>query len=204
MKRVTWFQPLVWSCVFSLTSSRARKGQDLGGKQSPCVLHLRGVLTASKDGTHSNTPLSFSPQTHNLCQQHFLSADHKHSQCHHQTGPICRAPFLQPSAPDETCGGQWVSACVCVLLLCQLSALLLWAAPPCHWGLHWVDFSGRVEGCPCAWISLARLSFQSQRKKQHLISRKAPVLGFFAALCSDLWCPGGLLTLWHVTYLSVP
>lgn len=57
--------------------------------------------------------------------------------------------------------------------------------PPCHWGLHWIDFSGRVEGCPCAWVSLARLSFQSQRKKQHLISRKAPVLCFFAALCSD-------------------
>ena len=94
--------------------------------------------------------MSFSPQTHNLCQQHFLFADHKPSQFHHQTGPIRRAPFLQPSAFDEACGGQ------CGLLeclLCPLSALLLSGdcTPP---GI--VVGSWQV-GCACAWVSLASL-----------------------------------------------
>lgn len=139
--------------------------------------------------------MSFSPQTHNLCQQHFLFADHKPSQFHHQTGPVRRAPFLQPGAFDEACGGQCgllVHAC----LLCPLSALLLSGdcTPPGILVGSW------QVGCARAWVSLARVSFQSQRKKQHLISRKAPGLYFSAELSFDQWCPGGLLPVWNITY----
>ena len=115
-------------------SSRVRTA-DLGSKPPPGVLHLRSPDCFQR-WTCPNTPPSFSPQTHNLCQQLFLFADHKPSQCHHQTGPICRAPFLQPSALDETCGGQWMSACARARAAssqpCFSESHL-----PCHRGLHW-------------------------------------------------------------------
>lgn len=69
-----------------------------------------------------------------------------------------------------------VDVCLCTCSRCQLSALLLWVAPALPPGAALVDFNGNLERGPCAWASLARLSFQSQRKKQHLIPRKAPGL----------------------------
>ena len=147
--------------------------------------------------------MSFSPQTHNLCQQHFLFADHKPSQFHHQTRPIRRAPFLQPSALDEACGGQW-GLLVHAGLLCLLSALLLSGTCPAPGGcIPWILVGGWQVGCACAWVSLARVSFQSQRKKQHLISRKAPGLYFSADLSFGQWCTGGLLPVWNITYCFI-
>lgn len=109
--------------------------------------------------------MSFSPQTHNLCQQHFVFADHKPSQFHHQTGPICRAPFLQPSAFDEACGGQWGSACACLLALPALSPTFEWHLP-CHRGLHCTDFRGRLAGWLCLCLGFSSQSLLSEPKEE--------------------------------------
>lgn len=142
--------------------------------------------------------MSFSPQTHNLCQQHFLFADHKPSQFHHQTRPIRRAPFLQPSAFDEACGGRWGPACACGLALPAPALLHRWHLPLPPVLHSRILVGGWQVACACAWVSLARSLLSEPKEETTLISRKAPGLYFSVNLSFDQWCTGGLLPVWNI------
>lgn len=175
MKHITWFQPNV-SEVVSFPWLFPKMGLI---PTLQCLSLHRHTIFASNTSSLQITSLANSTTR----QDRFAGL--------HFFNPVPLMKLVEVS------GGLLVHAC----LLCPLSAPLLSGTCPAAGDCTaWILGGGWQAGCACAWVSLARVSFQSQRKKQHLISRKAPGLYFSADLSFDQWCPGGLSTVWIITY----